>query len=382
MRFMVAGGGTGGHIYPALAIARGLRARYPRAEILYMGTEKGMEADIVPREGLPFQGLAAAGLERKLSPGNLKALWQAGHGILKAGRIIGRFRPAAVIGTGGYVCGPVVLAAALRRIPTLIHEQNALPGITNRILSRFADRVAITFADSAKYFPVQEKITLTGLPVRPEILQADRETGLARLGLRGDRFLLLSFGGSRGARTINRAMTAVIKMLGADPRLNILHVTGKEGHNQFLEDCREAGICLDKLGNVTIMPYIYNMQDALAAAGLVISRAGAATLAELTVLGLPSILVPYPFAAENHQEYNARALEREGAAQVILDRELDGELLCRRIAELLEDRERLAAMASASGKMGRAKALEDILDCVDEILKKDLPAARRRRHKK
>lgn len=369
MRFVVAGGGTGGHIYPALAIAGGLKDRHPEAEILYIGTVRGMEADIVPKAGLPFKGIVAAGLERKLSPRNLLVLWQAGRGFCQAGGIIGHFRPDAVIGTGGYVCGPVVLAAALRGIPALIHEQNALPGITNRILSRFAGKVAVTFADSVKFFPRQNKVKLTGLPVRPEILRAERETGLEKLGIKKGGFLLFSFGGSRGARTINEAMVAVIKNFAEDPRLHILHVTGTAGYGEFLGACAAAGIDVGKIGNVTIMPYLYNMQDALAAADLVISRAGAATLAELTALGIPSILVPYPYASENHQEFNARALEREGAALVVLDRQFKGELLCRKVAELLDHRDRLAAMAAASKKMGRNRALEDIIDCVDELIK-------------
>lgn len=369
MRFVVSGGGTGGHIYPALAIARGLQDRYPGAEILYVGTTGGMEADLVPKEGLPFQGIAAAGLERKLSLRNLRVLLQAGRGFLQACGIIKRFLPNAVIGTGGYVCGPVVLAAALKGIPTLIHEQNALPGITNRILSRFACRVAVTFADSAIFFPNEKKTILTGLPVRPEILSVDREAGLEKLNLEGDRFLLLSFGGSRGARSINQSMLAVIKRFAGDPRLNILHVTGKAGHEDFLEACSKESMDLAKIGNVTISSYVYNMQDALAAADLVISRAGAATLAELTALGIPSILIPYPYAAENHQEYNARALEKEGAAQVVLDRHLNGEVLCHKVDELLENPALMLRMAEASKKMGKRKALQDIINCVDNLIK-------------
>lgn len=368
MRFVVAGGGTGGHIYPALAIARGLKDRYPGAEILYIGTVRGMEAGIVPKEGLPFKGIAAAGLKRKLSPRNLLVLWQAGHGFLQANRIISHWRPDAVIGTGGYVCGPVVLAAALRGIPTLIHEQNALPGVTNRILSRFAGGVAVTFEDSMRYFPRRKTVRLTGLPVRPEILRANKRAGLEKLGLESGRFLLFSFGGSRGARTINEAMVAVMKMFAGDPRLNILHVTGKDGYKDFLELCASSGIDMGKNGNVTVMSYLYNIQDALAAADLVISRAGAATLAELTALGIPSILVPYPYASENHQEFNARALEEEGAALVVLDRQLSGELLCNKVAELLDDRDKLSEMASASKKMGKDQALDDIIDYVDELI--------------
>lgn len=369
LRFVVAGGGTGGHIYPALAIARGLKERHPDAEVLYVGNARGMEADIVPKEGLPFEGVAGAGLERKLTLRNLLVLWQTGCGFWQALGTLRSWKPDVVIGTGGYVCGPVLLAAALSRIPTLIHEQNALPGVTNRILARFVDRVTVTFKESIKYFPVSPKVLLTGLPVRPEILRATRQEGMKKLGIGDDRFLLLSFGGSRGARTINKSMVAVIKQFGGDPRLNILHVTGSAGYEEFLGDCSTAGIDLAKTGNVTIISYLYSMQDALATAGLVISRAGAATCAEITALGIPSILIPYPFAAENHQEYNARALEKEGAAFVSLDSELSGELLCSRVAGFLEDRGRLAAMAEASRKMGRTRALEDIIDCVDKLIR-------------
>lgn len=369
MRIVVAGGGTGGHIYPALAIARGVKERHPEAEILYVGNNQGMEADIVPKEGLPFKGLPGAGLQRKLSGRNLLVLWRTGLGFWQATRILKSWKPDVVIGTGGYVCGPVVLAAALSRIPTLIHEQNAFPGITNRILSRFVDRVAVTFKESIKYFPRSCKVILTGLPVRPAILCATRAEGLRKLGLEAGRFLLLSFGGSRGARSINKAMVAVIKQFSGDTRLNILHVTGSSGYGEFLEDCAAAGIELDNTGNVTIKSYLYNMQDALAAADLVISRAGAATCAEITALGIPSILIPYPYASENHQEHNARALEKEGAALVFLDRELNGDLLCSQIAGLLENSAKMSAMAEASRKMGKTHALEDIIDCIDELVR-------------
>lgn len=368
MRFIVAGGGTGGHIYPALAIARGLKEKYPGSKILYLGTSGGMETDIVPKEGFPFKGIDAAGLERKLSPRNLLVIWKAWRGLRQAAKIIRSWSPDVVIGTGGYVCGPVILAAAWRRIPTLIHEQNALPGITNRILARFAGRIAVTFAASARYFPHREKVRLTGLPVRPEILNAGRSAGLKSLGFDESRFFLLSFGGSRGARTINKAMAEVLKKFADDPRLNILHAAGTTGYQEFIAGCAAIGIDPARARNIRVTPYIYNMQDALAA-DLVISRAGAATLAELTACGIPSILIPYPYAAENHQEYNARALEKEGAALVVLDKQLNGSLLCDKIEELLADRGRLAAMSAASKKIGRRGALADIMDCVDELLK-------------
>lgn len=368
MRFIVAGGGTGGHIYPALAIARGILERFPGAEVLYVGTNSGMEADIVPREGLAFRGITAAGLVRKVTVRNLSVLWRFGTGFLEARRIVREWRPDAAIGTGGYACGPVILAAALARVPTLIHEQNALPGITNRLLSRFAGMVAVTFDDSRKYFPRKAKVLITGLPVRPEILRANREAGLKNLGLPPGRFIIFSFGGSRGARSINRAMLPVIDHFKDDPALHIMHVTGKELYGEFCGDCERKGIKLDKTGNVTIVPYLYNIADAMAVAGLVISRAGAATLAELTALGIPSILVPYPYAAENHQEYNARALERRGAAVVILDRHLKGELLISNLKELLNNRGKLDEMAEAARKFGRPDALSEIIRNIDNLL--------------
>jgi len=269
-----------------------------------------------------------------------------------------------VIGTGGYVCGPVVLAAAINRIPTLIHEQNAYPGITNRLLSRMASCVAVTFADSLKYFPAKTKTTITGLPVRPAVLAADRAQSQKQLGISKEGMLLLSFGGSRGARTINEAMLEVIRKHGGSSRLNVIHITGNQGHKEFLGKAQGEGIDLNAFSNITIMPYMYNIHEALAAADLVVSRAGAATLAELTAVGIPSILVPYPYAAENHQEYNARVLEKEGAALVVLDKELTGELICGYIDDLANDREKLGAMRAAGKNLGREGALRDIIACV------------------
>jgi len=373
LRAIVTGGGTGGHIYPALAIAKGIREKL-NGKVLYVGTSGGMEADIVPREGLRFETITAAGLKRSFSPKNLKVFWQAGRGISEARKILSKYMPDAVIGTGGYVCGPVVLAAAWKGIPTLIHEQNALPGITNRILSRFVRTVAVTFPDSIKYFRQKEKVKVTGLPVRPEILASaslqDKDAApFSRLGLDPDRFLILSFGGSRGALSINRAMLNVIKELRGRPGVQVLHITGRLDYESFLAELSRQGIELVKNGNITVMPYLYNMQDALAAAGLVICRAGAATIAEITVMGLPSILIPYPYAAENHQEYNARALARRGAAELILDRELTGEVLMNKIRYLLETPGQLQKMGKAAKEFARPQALQDILNCIENIIK-------------
>ncbi|MDO7788009.1 undecaprenyldiphospho-muramoylpentapeptide beta-N-acetylglucosaminyltransferase [Desulforamulus aquiferis] len=368
MRAVLTGGGTGGHIYPALAIAKGLQERFAGTDILYIGTNRGLEADLVPKAGFPFKAITVAGLERKISLANVKILWQAIRGFQEAKALLKEFRPDVVIGTGGYVCGPVVLAASRLGIPTLIHEQNALPGITNKLLSRVVDQVTVTFEDSRKYFSKGVKVGLTGLPIRPEILQAERHTALNNLQLKDDLLTLLVFGGSRGARRINQAMVDVVREFGNSQSIQVIHATGQTGYDEFIKDCQNKGIDLDKYVNINIKAYLYNMHDALGAADLVVSRAGAATLAELTVLGIPSILIPYPYASENHQEFNARALADRGAAVLVKDKDLTGPLLVKEIRSIINDAERLRNMSLASKRLGRAGALNDIIDCVEKIL--------------
>ncbi|MEW6424854.1 MAG: undecaprenyldiphospho-muramoylpentapeptide beta-N-acetylglucosaminyltransferase [Bacillota bacterium] len=366
MRFIVTGGGTGGHIYPALAIAQGLKEKYPQAKILYVGKERGLEADLVPAAGFEFVPVRVRGLQRRLSPANLLVLGRAAAGFFQARRIIAGFKPLAVIGTGGYVCGPVLLAAVFLGIPTLIHEQNALPGITTRLLARFVKLVAVTFADSARYLPRKARVRHTGLPVRPEFLSVRREESRRALGLPEEGLLVLSFGGSQGARTINTAMGEVMKRLRDRKDVHFLHVTGPGQYEEF-----RRSFPIPENGNTTIKPYLYEMPLALAAADLVVCRAGAATLAELTVTGVPAILVPYPHATGNHQEFNARVLGRAGAALVLKDEELAGEMLANQIERLLADPGRLREMAAASRRLGRPRALAEILECVEELIRRD-----------
>ncbi len=366
MRAIITGGGTGGHIYPALAIAKGLKERYPGIEILYVGTDRGLESDIVPKEGYPFEKINVAGFKRSLSPKNIKILWQAGEGLLQAMRIVRRFKPDFAVGTGGYVTGPVMMACAVQKVPTLIHEQNALPGVTNRILSRMVSRVAVTFEDSIKHFPKSARIKLTGLPVRPEIFEVRKEDAYLRLGIKPKKPVLLVFGGSRGARKINTAMVKVVEEMQHE-EVQVIHATGQIGYQEYLKMLQAKGISLVNIGNITTVPYLYNMKDALAVADLVVCRAGAATLAEITALGLPGILVPYPYAAENHQEYNARALAERNAAVLIKDQDLTGEVLLEQIKKLLSSPETLHNMAEESLKLGKPQALNDILDLIAEL---------------
>ncbi len=367
LRVIIAGGGTGGHIYPALAIAEGIKRRHPEADLLYVGTRWGLETEIVPRTGYPFYAIPAAGLKRGLNPANLTAVMQAGRGLGVSWSLVRRIRPHVVVGTGGYVCGPVVLAAALQGIKTLIHEQNALPGLTNRILSRYASRTAVTFVEAAGYFPARARIILTGLPVRPEILAVGREQARERLGIADGTFVLLSFGGSRGAKSLNQAMVPVVQALRDHPRVKLFHATGTAGYGEFGPLLKGTETATPPAANTVVAPYFHDIATLLGAADLVVCRSGASTIAELTVLGLPSVLVPYPYATGNHQEFNARALAGRGAAVMILDRELTGEGLLAAVTALWNDPRKLAAMRQASKAMGKPRALDSILDTVEKL---------------
>ncbi len=369
MRFIVTGGGTGGHIYPALAIAGGLRRRYPGSSVVYIGTARGLEADIVPKSGLEFHTVRAVGIKRSLSLHNLKVPWETLAGYREARRLLRDIAPRAVVGTGGYVCGPVVLAAARMKIPTLVHEQNALPGVTNRWLARVVDRVAVTFEDALRYFPRRADVRLTGLPVREEVISTERHQAREKFSLREGEQLLLSFGGSQGARSLNRAVAGAVGWAAEQKGLRWLHVTGRSQHGEFMDMLAAAGSRGGNLpGNFTAVPYLYDMPEALAAADLVICRAGAATIAELTVRGVPAVLVPFPYATGNHQEHNARALHSRGAAEMIRDAELSAGTLVEMVGGLLADPDRLREMAAASRRLGRPRALDDIIDCIAEII--------------
>jgi len=369
MRVIVTGGGTGGHIYPALAIAKGILAREPESQILYVGTKEGMEARLVPEAGIDFRGVSGQGLPRKLSVETIKVGAKSFKALWETKQILKKFKPDLVVGTGGYVSGPVVLTAALFGIPTLLHEQNALPGITNKILARFVRKVMVTFPESIAHFGVRKKLVLTGLPVRPEIGEVSRTEGALRLGLHPERLTLLVTGGSRGARSINQAMPIVLRNLLARPDIQVIWATGKATYKETQKALKDAGI--DGVSeNWKVLEYLKDMPEALACTDLFIGRAGATTLAELMVAGKPGILIPYPFAAENHQEFNARALEKDGAARVILDSVLTGENLSEIIQELLAKPQDLRSMADAAKGLGQPKALEKIVNvCLETAWK-------------
>lgn len=361
MRVILTGGGTGGHIYPALAIAKGLLAHDAETQILYVGIRDGMEARLVPEAGIKFAGISGKGLPRSLSLDTIKVIGKSFKALWETKKLLKQFHPDLVVGTGGFVSGPVVLSAALFNIPTLLHEQNALPGITNRILARFVRHVMVTFPESRERFGVQKKLELVGLPVRPEIGQVSRKVGAENFKLRADRLTLLVTGGSRGARTINQAMIEVLAQLAQRSDIQVIWATGKTTYTETLEGLKKRGIPKERPG-WRVLEYLSDMPEALACTDLFIGRAGAASLAELMIASIPSLLIPYPYAAENHQEHNAQALVQAGAAKLILDSELDGERLWKEVEGLISQPSLLAKMGAAAETLAQPKALDKIVD--------------------
>lgn len=363
LRVLFAGGGTAGHINPALTVADILKAE--GAEVVFAGTSDGLEADLVPRAGYPLYTVQARPLPRRLGWQLVRAAGAAGLGLVQAVRLVRRCRPHVVVGTGGYVAGPVLLAAVLLGVPTVIHEQNALPGSTNRLLARWVDCVALGYKEAERYFPRRDKLVFTGNPVRPDLAALSRGEGAKRLGLRPDRPTVVIFGGSRGARSINEAVFAARERLHALSGVQFLHQTGQAGFPAVREAYRRAGVPVDRDDviedrNIRVVPYLYDMPAALAAADLVVSRAGALSVAEITVRGIPAILVPYPYAAGDHQTYNAKPLVDAGAARCIADAALSGATLAQHIEELIRDAAALRTMAARARELGRPAAAQDL----------------------
>lgn len=369
MKIVIAGGGTGGHIFPGLAVAEEIKKRDASAEVLFVGTRHGIEATLVPREGYPIRFLRAEGvvgkaLLRKLS-GGAKTLIS----IYDSYRLLRDFRPHAIIGVGGYASFSTVFTGWLMSVPTVIMEQNSLPGLANTLLGKVADAVCVTYHESISFFPIH-KTFITGNPVRLNILSADREGAYELFGLKKDKFTVLVFGGSSGARAINNALCDAFNHL-ADIREDIqfLHQTGRNDYELVRESYRKMGF------NGTVTAFIHRMPEAYAVADIVIARAGATTLAELTAVGKPAILIPYPYAAGDHQKMNARKLSDLGGARMISDRELTGELLAGNIKGLYADKTAMSEMLKVSKSLGKPEAAQRVVDVVMSLLKLNKPRA-------
>lgn len=357
MRVIVSGGGTGGHIYPALTIADKIKELCPETEIIFVGTREGLEQEIVPRAGYRLEYIEVAGFRRKLSRGTVTSTLKLLHGLRDAQRLLHKFKPDVVVGTGGYVCGPVLFRAALQGIPTAIQEQNALPGITNKILAHFVKEVYLGYREAEKYLGGSSAKIFTGNPVREELLTAERSEAFQLWHLDPQKKTLLVAGGSRGARSINRAMVTVLGALAGKPGVQVLHITGETDYVKVMAALPEK---IRSADNIHLFSYLHQMLAAIAAADLAVFRAGAIGLAELTAKGVPAILVPYPYATGKHQDYNAAALVSNNAARVISDAELTGELLLDTVEELLNNELELQLMQKNALLLGKPQAAADI----------------------
>lgn len=361
MKIVVSGGGTGGHIYPALALIREIQKENKDAEFLYIGTEQGLEGKLVPRENIPFKSIHISGFKRKLSVENIKTVYRFIKGVADSKKMLKEFKADVVIGTGGYVCGPVVYAAAKLGIPTIIHEQNSVPGLTNKFLSRYVNKVAICFEEAKSFFP-SEKVVFTGNPRASEVLEQDGVKGRLSVGLKLDEPAVLIFGGSRGARPINEAVVKSLSEFGNKP-YQILYITGDVHFNDVLKEVELVG----NPTNVIIKPFVHNMPEVLAGIDLTVSRAGATTLAELTSLGIPSILIPSPYVTNNHQEKNALALSEHGAAKLLVEKELTSKKLVEEIDRVLLDQEQLAIMKKSAKELGVQDAATRLYSVMKEL---------------
>lgn len=361
---VLTGGGTGGHIYPALAIAGGIKSVLPRADITFIGTEKGLEKEIVPRAGYALEFISAAGMERKLSFKSIITLKKGFIGVGQAARLLRKLKPSLVIGTGGFVSGPVVLAAAMMGIKTIIHEQNAYPGITNKILNPIVTKVLLTFSEAQARFRRKNNLIQTGLPLRKEIINVTKAESLKALAIEQDKKVIVVVGGSRGAKSINTAMIVVHNYFQHNKDIHILHITGESDYHETLKCLKDSGIYQKE--NIDIRPYMHDIKYALAAADLIVGRAGASFISEILGKGIPSILIPYPFAAENHQYWNAMSLVKAGAAEIINDKDLTGEVLLQSILGIMQSEAKTETMHKAALSQAKTNALELI---IAEILK-------------
>jgi UDP-N-acetylglucosamine--N-acetylmuramyl-(pentapeptide) pyrophosphoryl-undecaprenol N-acetylglucosamine transferase len=368
MSVLIAGGGTGGHLYPGIAVARELLLREPDAQVTFVGTAAGIEARVVPREGFELELIRSAGLKGK----SLKS-WMRGAALLPvsaldAWRVISRRRPSVAIGVGGYSSGPVVGLAAVRGIPTLLMEQNAMPGVTNRTLARIVDAAAITYEESAAFFG--RKAFMAGNPVRPEFFQKDHDSSELRSAYATQNsppgtVQVLIFGGSQGAHAINVAMVEAATRLGAAvPRLAITHQTGERDLEMVRDGYGRAGL------QARVEPFLFTMDREMRLADVVVCRAGATTLAELTAAGRPSILIPLPTATDDHQRKNAQALAKTGAARMLEQRELTGERLAGELRALAGDIDARRRMGDAARAMARPEAARIIVDRIVKLARR------------
>jgi len=367
MKLLIAGGGTAGHINPAISIANYVKKQESNSKFLFVGTKAGMEEELVTKQGYDIRFIDIRGFKRSLSFENVKTIFRIFHAKSQAKKLIREFRPDAVICTGGYVSGPVMCAAKSMKVPSLIHEQNVIPGIAVKMSVKYATFVAISFRETLNYIKSKKKCVLTGNPIREELFHVGVKNARNKLGL-DERPFLLIFGGSLGADKINETVVSYLKENINKRNYQILFGCGKRNYETVLENIKKSGINLENFPEVNVVDYIDNMDEAMAAADVVVSRAGAITVSEITALGKASVLIPSPNVAHDHQTYNAMALYENEAGLMIKESELTPEVLATKIDKLLQNKTMLEKLSENAKKMGIHNATAKIYDTIKGVL--------------
>lgn len=353
MKVVIAAAGTGGHINPGIAIANKIMNEEPDSEIIFIGTKRGLENDLVPRAGYELKTIESYGISRSLTISNFKRLFKTLHSISVTKNILKEFKPDLVIGTGGYICISVCEAAYKLKIPFMIHESNVLPGVATKLLAKKAKKILVGFPESKDKLSKNATVVATGTPTKVTKLNFSKteiENKKSELGLSKKEALVLVFGGSQGAESINNSMIEIIEN-NLNKDYQIVWAAGPKQYDIVKEKLSENHINIDKLDKIKVMPYIYNMDEMLNISDLVVCRSGAMTVTEIEKVGKPAIFIPYPYAAENHQEYNARVIEKAGAGKVILDKDLNSKILNKEISKMVSDFEKLEKMGKNSNKL-------------------------------
>lgn len=379
MRVIIAAAGTGGHINPGIAIANKIMQEDPKSEIIFIGTPRGLENDLVPRAGFNLKKINAYGIRRSFTLQNVGRLFKTIHSVSEARKIIKEFKPDLVIGTGGYICISVCTAAKQMHVKYMMHESNVLPGVATKLLAKKAEKIMVGFKEAKDRLPQEASVVVTGTPTKNKNLNYDKyqiEQKKIEQHFEKDLPLVLVFGGSQGAQSINSAMVEIIKEYNkrnSNKKLNyqVAWATGPKQFEIIKNELMKVDLNIENIDRMKIVPYIYNMEEMLNIADVVVSRAGAMTITELEKIGKPAIFIPYPYAAENHQEYNARVLEKAGAAKVIVDKDLNGKTLDNIIIELTKDNKKLQEMGSKSRQLSIDNVEDRIYAEIEEVLKND-----------
>lgn len=364
MKYIISGGGTGGHIYPALAILEEIQKRDKKAEILYVGNKDSMEERLVEGKNLNFKTIRVKGMPRKINKDFFIGTKEMLVGLGQSRSLIKDFNPDIVIGTGGFVTGPVLLAGFLSKKKTLIHEQNSLPGITNRILSKFVSKACVTYESSIRYFAKADRAVVTGNPIRANFTNLKRDASLyKKFSLSQDLPIVFVFGGSNGSRNINKALADML-VNSQDLDFQLIIATGRDNYDSFTRAIKNTGF-KDK---ISVHDYMDDIGAAYALADLVITSSGAISLAEISSLGLASILIPKAYTAENHQEFNARLYKDAGASDMILEAELDWRILLKKINNILDNDKSLKLMGENAKQFANPRATSDIVDEIEKLI--------------